>query len=134
MVALDEVDLFQINPPIDFVSQKITMTFGVKSDRYHEIARSLGFAKDSGQKFTPSSGFAKDTQREQIGMKFGSLKQTWLAVEVNDYHLIFDLNGVLVATSEGQIRSHPNVLRLGLKEFLFACVKKFTMYIWSLAI
>jgi hypothetical protein len=52
-------------------------------------------------------------------------------VEVNDYHLIFDLNGVLVATSEGQTKSHHVVLRLGLKEFLFACVKKFTMYIRS---
>jgi hypothetical protein len=49
-------------------------------------------------------------------------------VEVSDaYHLIFNLNGVLVAISEGQTRSRHVVLRLGLKEFPFACVKKFTM-------
>ncbi len=54
------------------------------------------------------------------------------SLEVSDYHLILDLNGVLVATGEGQTKSHQVVLRLGLKEFLFANVKKFTMYIWSL--
>jgi hypothetical protein len=52
---------------------------------------------------------------------------------VSDYHLIFDLNNVLVAMGEGQIRTHSVVLRLGLKEFLSTCVKKFTMYICSLA-
>jgi len=55
------------------------------------------------------------------------------SLEVNDYHLIIDLNGVLVATGEGQTRTHPNVLMLGLKEFLSACVKTITMYIWSSA-
>jgi hypothetical protein len=53
-------------------------------------------------------------------------------VEVNEYHLIFDLNGVLVAIGEGQTRSRPVVLKPSLKEFLFACVKKFKEYIWSL--
>ncbi len=52
-------------------------------------------------------------------------------MEVNHYHLIFDLNGVLVATSEGQTRSCLMILRPGLKEFLFAYVKEFTVYIWS---
>jgi hypothetical protein len=52
-------------------------------------------------------------------------------VEVSEYHLIFDLNGVLVATGEGQTKSRPIVLKPTLKEFLFACVKKFTMYISS---
>ncbi len=52
-------------------------------------------------------------------------------VEVNDYHLIFDLNGVLVVNGEGQIKSWPVILRLGIKEFLSGRVKKFTMYIWS---
>jgi hypothetical protein len=55
-------------------------------------------------------------------------------VEVGDYHFIFDLNGVLVATIKGQTRSRLVVLRLVLKEFLFACVKKFIVYIWSLVI
>jgi hypothetical protein len=46
-----------------------------------------------------------------------------LLLEVNDYHLIFNLNGILIAMGEGQTRTHSMVLRLGLKEFLFACVK-----------
>jgi hypothetical protein len=46
--------------------------------------------------------------------------------------LIVDLNGVLVATGEGQTKSHPMVLRLGLKEFLSTFVKHFIMYTWSL--
>jgi hypothetical protein len=50
-------------------------------------------------------------------------------MEVNDYHLIFDLNGVLVVTKEGQIKSCSVVLKLGLKDFFFTCIKKFTMYI-----
>ncbi len=54
-------------------------------------------------------------------------------MEVNEYHLIFNLNGVLVVTGEGQTKSRLIVLRPGLKEFFFACVKKFTMYIWSSA-
>jgi hypothetical protein len=32
IVALDEVDLLEINPPTYFVSQKIVMTSGVGSD------------------------------------------------------------------------------------------------------
>jgi hypothetical protein len=64
-------------------------------------------------------------------MTFGSSEQIQLVVEVSDYHLIFDLNGVLVAIGEGQIRSHLIVLKHGLKEFLSTCKKKFTMYIWS---
>jgi hypothetical protein len=47
-------------------------------------------------------------------------------------HLIFDLNGVLVAMSEGQTRTCPVVLRACLKEFLSTCVKKIMMYMWSL--
>jgi hypothetical protein len=54
-------------------------------------------------------------------------------VEVNDYHLIFDLNGVLVATNEGQTKTHPMVLRFSLKEFFSTCVNFFIMYIWSSA-
>jgi hypothetical protein len=98
---------------------------------HQEIATTLGFAKDSEQEFTPSFGFVEDTQHEQIGMNFGYFEQTQPMVEVSEYHLTFDLNGVLVATSEGQTKSRPIVLKLNLKEFLFACVKKFTMYILS---
>jgi hypothetical protein len=64
-------------------------------------------------------------------MSSSSREQTWPAVEVGDYHLIFDLNGVLVAIGEGRTKSHPIVLRLGLKKFLSTYVNKFTVYIWS---
>jgi len=47
-----------------------------------------------------------------------------LSLEMSDCHLIFDLNGVLVATCEGQIRTLQVVLRLGLKEFMSICVRK----------
>ncbi len=52
---------------------------------------------------------------------------------MSDYHLIFNLNSVLVAIGEGQIKTHPMVLRSGLKESVSACVKTFTVYICSLA-
>jgi hypothetical protein len=52
-------------------------------------------------------------------------------MEVRDYHLIFDLNGVLVVIGESQTKSHSVVLRPNLKEFLSTCVKKFMVYIWS---
>jgi hypothetical protein len=44
-------------------------------------------------------------------------------VEVNDYHLIFDLNGVLVVIGEGQIKFHLVVLRPNLNEFFPPCVR-----------
>jgi hypothetical protein len=40
-------------------------------------------------------------------MNFGSFKQIRPIVEMSDYHLIFDLNGVLVVIDEGQTKSHP---------------------------
>jgi hypothetical protein len=57
--------------------------------------------------------------------------KTLLVVEVNHYHLIFDLNGVFMATSEGRTKSRLVILKPGLKEFLFAYVKEFIVYIWS---
>jgi hypothetical protein len=74
-----------------------------------------GFVKDHGQEFTPCFGFAKDTQHEQIGMSFSFYKQIWPMVEVNNYYLIFDLNGVLTTTCEGQTKSHSIVLKPNLK-------------------
>jgi hypothetical protein len=65
-------------------------------------------------------------------MSFGFFEQTPLAVEVSDYHLIFYLNGVLVATGISQTKSCSIVLKLSLKKFLSAYVKKFTVYKWSL--
>jgi hypothetical protein len=49
---------------------------------------------------------------------------------VNDYHLILDLNGVLVVMGEGQTKICLIVLRPNLKEFLSTCVKFFMVYIW----
>jgi hypothetical protein len=43
---------------------------------------------------------------------------------MSDYHLIFDLNGVLVAIGEGQIKTFLVVLSPSLKEFMSICVKK----------
>jgi hypothetical protein len=54
-------------------------------------------------------------------------------LEVNDYHFIFNLNGVFITMSEGQTRTHMIVMRIGLKEFLSTCVKTFMVYIWSSA-
>jgi hypothetical protein len=59
MLALDEVELVQINPPKDFVSQMIT-TFDIANDMHQEIATTSSFVKDNQQEFTPSFGFAKD--------------------------------------------------------------------------
>jgi hypothetical protein len=131
MVTLDEVDLLQINPPMDFVSQMITPTSDIASDTHQDFVSISSFVEDNQQEFTPSSFFAKDTQWEKIGMNSSSYEQTQPAVEVNNYHLIFNLIGVLVATSEGQTKSHLVVLRPSLKEFLSTCVKKFMVYIWS---
>jgi hypothetical protein len=61
-------------------------------------------------------------------MNSSSCEQSRPTVEVNDYHLIFDLHGILVAIGEGQTKSRPIVLKLGLKEFLYTCVKKFTVH------
>jgi len=58
IITLDEVNLLEINPPTDFVSQKIIMTFGVGSDTHQENQMNSSFAKDGGQEFTPSSSFA----------------------------------------------------------------------------
>jgi hypothetical protein len=121
-----------MTPLIDFVSQKIT-TFGIGSDMHQEITTILRFIKDGGQEFTPYFGFVENTQREQIGMIFGSFEKIMPRVEVSDYHLIFDLNGVFVVTGESQIKTCLVVLKLGLKEFLSACVKNIMVYIWSLA-
>jgi hypothetical protein len=66
--------LIEINPPTNFVSRNIAMTFGVGSDTHQEITTS-GFAKDCGQEFTPFSNFVEDTQCEQIGMIFGFPKR-----------------------------------------------------------
>ncbi len=122
-----------MNPPIDFVSQNIIITFDIVSDMHQEIAMTSSSTKENQQEFPPSFGFVENTQSEKTRMSFSSCEQIWPTVEVSDYHLIFNLNDVLVVTGEGQIRSPLVVLRPSLKEFLSTCVKKFMVYIWSLA-
>jgi hypothetical protein len=59
------------------------------------------------------------------------LKKSLGELKVNEYHLIFDSNGILVAIGECPTRNWSMILQLGLKEFLSSCATKFTMYIWS---
>ncbi len=81
-----------------------------------------------------TSGFAKgNVQQMTFGFPAHTPHEKRPLLEVNDYCLIFDLNGTLIAMSEGQIRTRLVVIRFGLKEFLSTCVKKFIMYIWSSA-
>ncbi len=56
-------------------------------------------------------------------------------LEVNPFHVIFYLNGVLVATHfdkgiYGKLASQIVILKLRLKEFLERCVAQFHVYIW----
>jgi len=56
-------------------------------------------------------------------------------LEVNPFHVIFDLNGVLVATHfnksrYGEPASQTVVFKLRLKEFSERCVAQFHVYIW----
>jgi hypothetical protein len=54
-----------------------------------------------------------------------------VTTKVNEYHLILDLNGILLVTGEGPNKFHLVVLKNGLKELLYICVKKIIVYIWS---
>jgi hypothetical protein len=67
---------------------------------HEEIAMTSSFAEGGRQEITLTSSFVKDTQQEIIGMTFSFYKLIWLVVEVSDYHLIFDLNGVFVTINE----------------------------------
>jgi hypothetical protein len=64
--------------------------------------------------------------------KFG-LWWRWVTIIWFSTWMVFLCWLVLMLTSEGQTRSHPIVLKLGLKKFLSICVKKFTVYICSSA-
>jgi hypothetical protein len=67
----------------------------------------------------------------EIVMTFCLPEKSLVESKVSEYHLIFDLNGVLVTTREGPTKSWPMILRPRLREFLSSCATKFTMYIWS---
>jgi len=55
-----------------------------------------------------------------------------LAVEVSPFHVIFNLNEVLIAT--WFIRGFRTIIcHLGLKEFLEKCLAQFHVYIWFIA-
>jgi len=53
-------------------------------------------------------------------------------VEVGPFHVIFDMNGVLITTYFDK-GSHNIILCLGLKELLEKCLAQFQVYIWSIA-
>jgi hypothetical protein len=50
--------------------------------------------------------------------------------KVNPFHMIFNLNKVLIVTRFDKC-FHTVIFRLGLKEFLEKCLVQFQMYIWS---
>jgi hypothetical protein len=55
-----------------------------------------------------------------------------LAMEVNPFHVIFNLNGVLITTCFDK-DSCIVIFRLGLKQFLEKCLAQFQVYIWFVA-
>jgi hypothetical protein len=98
----------------------------------------LGFSQDDMQEMTTAFSFPnifqkKDDLQEMIttsSFHAHILKEKQPLLEVTDYHLIIDLNGVHFPTSEGQTKSRAMVLRFGLKEFLSTCVNFFMVYTW----
>jgi hypothetical protein len=59
-------------------------------------------------------------------------------MEVSPFHVIFYLNGIIIATcfekgGYGKAASHILGLMLGLKEFLEKCLMQFHVYIWFAA-
>ncbi len=52
--------------------------------------------------------------------------------EENPFHVIFNLNEVLITTCFDK-GSHTIILHLGLKEFLKKCLAQFQVYIWFVA-
>jgi hypothetical protein len=55
-----------------------------------------------------------------------------LTTEVSPFHMIFNLNGVLIATNFDR-GSCTIILRPRLKEFLEKCLAQFQVYIWFIA-
>jgi hypothetical protein len=53
-----------------------------------------------------------------------------LIAKVNPFHVIFDLNGIFIATRFDK-GSHTIIFCFGLKEFLEKCLAQFQVYIWS---
>ncbi len=52
--------------------------------------------------------------------------------KVNPFHVIFDMNEVLITTHFDK-GSHTIIFRLGLKELLEKCLAQFKVYIWFVA-
>lgn len=57
------------------------------------------------------------------------LEQYFIESKVNEYHLIFYLNGTS-CNRRRSTRSQPVLLKPRLKEFFSTCATKFTLYIW----
>jgi hypothetical protein len=83
----------------------------------HKIATISSLVHDSCQENVTTLGFSQDDLQEMTTSSFHAhiLKEKQPLLVMSDYHLIFDLNGVLIVTGEGQTKSCPMVLRLGLK-------------------
>jgi hypothetical protein len=106
--------------------QKIAMISSFVEEGQHEITTTSSFVENIPHEIVMTFGFLEETPQEIKTSSFH--EEVQLVVAVSDYHLIFNLNCVLVATIEGQTKFHPVVLKYGLKELIFICVKKFTMY------
>ncbi len=108
----------------DYSQQKNATTLGFVEGNWQEITTTSSFTNYDHQKIATTLGFVEDRQENTISSFVKDTPQeTWVVVEVNDYHLIFDLNGVLVVIGEGQIKFHLVVLRPNLNEFFPPCVR-----------
>jgi hypothetical protein len=106
--------------------QEIAMISSFVKEGQHEITTTFGFVENIPHEIVMTFGFLEETPQEITTSSFH--EEIQLLVALNDYHLIFNLNCVLVATIEGQTKFCPVVLKHGLKELIFICVKKITMY------
>ncbi len=83
-----------------------------------ELPHSHAVAEDSLDEIPSTSGFDSTVPR-------------LLVVEVNPFHVIFNLNRVLIATRFDR-GSRIIILHRGLKEFLEKYLAQFQVYIWSI--
>jgi hypothetical protein len=74
-----------------------------------------------------------EQRSHEITKTFWLPKKSLVELKVSEYHLILNLNGVLVVTREGPTRFQLVILQARLKEFFFSCATKFIVYIWSFA-
>ncbi len=88
----------------------------------------------------PNSHIVVEVNLDEIPSTSGgdSLVLRLLTLKVSPFHVIFNLNGVLIATrfdkgGYGNVAFRTIILHPRLKEFLKKCLVQFDTYIWSLA-